>query len=251
MELDRHFTYLPLMSVDAYEQDGIHPISLSALVEKFDELEESDVGILFDLSRPEGDVLGHPDAASILSVCESRGLSVTLRLPFNILKPKKTILEVLSQRGLVDEIRLMDFNEEIEKAGFFQSLLKLNPEMVRRMALEVDLFALAPTALDAMAKPVMPEERRDTDIPYGARRALRLPRVLLKLDEEADPFEPEYEQKVSHWKAELTGLLKFARISFDVGAYQAIQPHRIASFMRPVEKRVPVFFVSDVLCGEE
>lgn len=250
MELDRHFTYLPLMSLAAYGQDGIGPVSLSSLSEKFNELEESDIGVLFDLSQPEGDVLGHPDASSILADCESRGLPVTLRLPFKNLKPRKSILDVLCQRGLVDEIRLMDFKDEIEKAGFFQSLLKLSPEMVRRMALEVDVFEFPPTALDAMAKPVMPEERRDTDIPYGAQRSLRLPRVLLRLDEDADPFEAEYEQKVSHWKAELTGLLKFARISFDVGAYQAIQPHRIASFMRPVEKRVPVFFVSDVLCGE-
>lgn len=245
MELDRHFTYLPLMPIDVYGQNGIGPVSLTSLAEKFSELEEGDIGALFDLSRPEGDMLGHPDAASILHECESRGLPVTLRLPFKSLKPKKNILEVLCQRGLVDEIRLMDLNNEIEKAGFFQSLLKLSPEMIRRTALEIDVFELPPTALDAMAKPVMPEERRDTDIPYGAQRALRLPRVLLRLDEEADPFEPEYEQKVSNWKAELTGMLKFARIGFDIGAYHALQPHRIASFMRPVERKSPVFFVSD------
>jgi len=247
MQLDKHFMYLPALSLDPYSEAGRTPCPLPSLIARLDELEEQEMGVLFDMTRPEGDILGHPDASALLQACEERGIAVAVRVAHPALKACKASLDVLSQRGWLSEIRLVASREEIEKSGFFQGLLKLNPESLRRTSLEIDILSLSPASLDALSKSILPDERRDTDIAYNPARAMVLPRILLRLNPDADPFEPGFEASMIAWRAELTGLLRVARIAFDVAAYQALQPHRIASFVRPVGKKSPVFFVNDAI----
>ena len=247
MQLDKHFMYLPALSLDPYSEAGRTPCPLPSLIARLDELEEQEMGVLFDMTRPEGDILGHPDASVLLQACEERGIAVAVRVAHPALKACKASLDVLSQRGWLSEIRLVASREEIEKSGFFQGLLKLDPESLRRTSLEIDILSLSPASLDALSKSILPDERRDTDIAYNPARAMVLPRILLRLDPDSDPFEPGFEASMIAWRAELTGLLRVARIAFDVAAYQALQPHRIASFVRPVGKKSPVFFVNDAI----
>lgn len=245
MQLDKHFMYMPSMSLDAYAQAGRTPLDIHSLLERLDDLEDNEMGALFDMTRAEGDLLGHPEMMALLQACEARGIAVTIRVHHNALKACKTTLDALSQQGLIAEIRIVACHEEIEKSGFFQSLLKLSPASLRRAALEIDILKTLPASFDPLTKSILPHERRDMDIVFDVTRAQSLPRIQLRMDAAADPFEPAFEAHIHAWRAELTGLLRVVRIAFDVASYQAIQPGRIASFVRPVSRRAPVFFVYD------
>lgn len=245
MQLDKHFMYMPSMSLDAYAQAGRTPLDIHSLLERLDDLEDNEMGALFEMTRAEGDLLGHPEMMALLQACEARGIAVTIRVHHNALKACKTTLDALSQQGLLAEIRLVACHDEIEKSGFFQSLLKLSPASLHRTSLEIDILKTLPATLDPLSKSILPHERRDTDIVFDVTRAQSLPRIQLRMDAAADPFEPDFEAHIQAWRAELTGLLRVVRIAFDVASYRAIQPGRIASFVRPVSRRAPVFFVHD------
>lgn len=205
-----------------------------------------DVHLLFDVRDAASDIFMADKALKVFECAADIGVNVVIRMEYGRLRSKKSSLEILCGQGLVDEVRIHDGGGRLAKGGLFQRLARHHPDLVRRLAVEVDIFAHMPTLLDELVKPMLPEERRDRPIDFTFARTLRMPKVCLVASGEVDVFSKAFEERVETWKAELPWIAEHVRVSFDEDAYRILSPERIANLTRSRERRKPVFFVSKI-----